>query len=660
MGNTSVQAAPARDYAQETSETLQNQLNLAPQQYENEAKYQPMYTQLALQNAQTGLFGGNGQMGMLDMYKQLNPQLSEISAASNSAQRAADIADVENLGGQASAAFLNANPALKAQMDRASALQDRGPGSGQTMLEQQLQNRPTTSNLQANQVDTNSALRANQVGMNSSLRADQVNAQNLAAYDAFRVAPGQNVSGMMVNNPSIQAGQIQGGQLQNMLTQQAMNAGPSAISQALQAQALGGISQGGQLSAQEMRDATQATRAGYSSRGMGLSDQSVLGETQNRLINSRQRQMENLGLAGQINQQLIGETGANRAFQQSGLGQNVGIQGQNVSNNLDASRANQSTSMQAQMANQSMDMNSQQFNAQQYMQAQMANQAAQNQAMYQAQGLNAQNNMQAQMANQSANMQAGQFNNQQDMQAQMANQAANMQAGQFNNQQNMQGQLANQSANLQAGQFNQQFNQQALQQYLQNLGQLGQLQGQSTAADRGYAAQMAGLWQGTASDPFSAVLGRPSAAFNQAPGMQAGGTGLQQLAGPALFNPESSYANNIYGGNQQATNAANIGQAQVNGAMWSGGMQALGSLAGGAAGAAAIGKIPCWVAREVYGAENPQWRRFRTWLFTRSPNWFEKLYVKHGAQFALWISDKPRLKSAIRRWMDARIATLAH
>ena len=90
----------------------------------------------------------------------------------------------------------------------------------------------------------------------------------------------------------------------------------------------------------------------------------------------------------------------------------------------------------------------------------------------------------------------------------------------------------------------------------QHLGQLAQLQGQNTAADRAYAAQLVGLRQATASDPFQAVLGRPSAAFAQAQGLQGQGVGLQQLAGPALFNPESSYANNIYGGNQQSQQQA--------------------------------------------------------------------------------------------------------
>lgn len=641
MGSTTVQAAPPRDYAQETRDTLANQIQLAPQLYASEAQYQPLYTQLALQNAQTSLLGGNGQMGLIDLYGRINPQLSQISADSNTAQRTADIRDVENLGSRASQAFLNANPELKAQLDRATAMQNQGPGSGQTMLEQQLQSGVNFANLQPDR------LSAQQLSTPSALQANQISATQVNPYDAIRVDGGPAINAMTVNSPSIRAGEIQGGALQDRLTQQAMDAGPSAISQRLQQAALDAMQQGGQLSEQEMRDATQATRAAYAARGMGLGDQAALGEVQNRLINQRQRQLENLGLAGQINQQLLGEQAANRGFAQGVLGQNVAIQGQNIGNALDAARANQATSMQAQLANQGANLQAQSLTRDLSLRAQLANQAAQNQAFSQAQQINSLQNMQAQMANQSANLQAGQFNVEALMRAQQANQAANMQADTTN--------IAN---ILAANQFNTQFNQGARQQFLQNLGQLAQLQGQNTAADRSFATQLVGLRQATASDPFQAVLGRPSAAFAQAQGMQNQGVGLQQMAGPALFNPESSYANNIYGGNQQAQNAANIATASNRAAITGSIIGAAGKIAGGMD----LGRyLPgCWVAREVYGESNPKWRRFRTWLLTRAPKWFSKLYNKFGPSFALWIADKPRVKGVIRRWMDARIATLSH
>lgn len=68
------------------------------------------------------------------------------------------------------------------------------------------------------------------------------------------------------------------------------------------------------------------------------------------------------------------------------------------------------------------------------------------------------------------------------------------------------------------------------------------------------------------------------------------------------------------------------------------------------------GAMICWVAREVYGEDNPKWQRFRVWMLTRAPRLLLKLYMKYGERFARFISGKPRVKNIIRHWMDARIA----
>ena len=63
----------------------------------------------------------------------------------------------------------------------------------------------------------------------------------------------------------------------------------------------------------------------------------------------------------------------------------------------------------------------------------------------------------------------------------------------------------------------------------------------------------------------------------------------------------------------------------------------------------------CWVAREVYGADNPQWLLFREWMLSDSPSWFRNLYISKGEAFANWLSKNAWLKPMIRRWMDSRI-----
>lgn len=66
----------------------------------------------------------------------------------------------------------------------------------------------------------------------------------------------------------------------------------------------------------------------------------------------------------------------------------------------------------------------------------------------------------------------------------------------------------------------------------------------------------------------------------------------------------------------------------------------------------------CWVARAVYGEGNVRWLLFRHWLLFRAPKWFRSLYLRHGEAFARWLANKTWLKAQIRRWMDARIASL--
>ena len=776
MGSTTVQAAPQRNYAQETQDTLATQIALAPELYASEAQYQPQYNQLQLALAEQAMFGVNGQKGLLQQYGESAPQFQNIQQALNTQQRTADIQDVANLAPAAQAAFKAANPELFAQMEQARALQTSN-NQPYNRLNDLLSTLPNQQDIAAQQIvapNINAQMvgRENTVFGNISpidVAAQQmaspgsVQAQQLAAAQV--AAPGtvgaERVGAALIETPAqvearnvraralqaqqvaapqqVQAGLIQPGTLGASLYSQALNAGPSKISSALESAVLNNLTADGSLSAAEQRQAEQQVRAAYAARGMAMSPQAISAEVQNRLVNQRQRAIENLGLAGQVNQQLQAEQAANRGFAGNVFGADVGMQQQNIGNQLAAGQFNAQTGLQAALANQAAANQMAQQNAANQLQAQLANQQAGLQAgqfnattSIQAQQANQEALLRAQLANQQAGIQTGQFNAQTGLQAALANQSAEnqlalanqqaaLQAGQFNvntqaqlqaqnqdaalraalaNQQvNMQGQqfnalnqsqvaqanrdaamqatLANQAANLQQQQLMAQYgyqtqaaNQQAnlgaaesnrayqaqqLQNYYQNLGQAGQLYNQGLNADRAYAAQLVGLQQATMSDPYAAILGRSSTAGNVAQNTTNQGMNLSNMAGPALFNPESSYANNIYGGNQQATNAANIATAQSNAAVLGGAMQGLGSLAGGQLGAAVF---KCWVAREVYGVNNPKWKRFRTWLITRAPKWFHDLYCKHGPKFAEFISDKPYTKNLIRRWMDSRIATL--
>jgi len=67
----------------------------------------------------------------------------------------------------------------------------------------------------------------------------------------------------------------------------------------------------------------------------------------------------------------------------------------------------------------------------------------------------------------------------------------------------------------------------------------------------------------------------------------------------------------------------------------------------------------CWVAREVYGADNPKWLLFRAWMLTDAPVWLRDLYATHGEDFAAWIHDKPVIKAGLRMIMDQVIEAQA-
>lgn len=100
MGCFAPDPPPAPNYGQVTKDTLQAQVQEAPAQYAAEAQFSPQYAQLGVSNLGTVLNG-----------TATTPGLNTLMAQSNTNQRASDIADVANLGPQATQAELNANPA---------------------------------------------------------------------------------------------------------------------------------------------------------------------------------------------------------------------------------------------------------------------------------------------------------------------------------------------------------------------------------------------------------------------------------------------------------------------------------------------------------------------------------------------------------------------
>ena len=153
-----------------------------------------------------------------------------------------------------------------------------------------------------------------------------------------------------------------------------------------------------------------------------------------------------------------------------------------------------------------------------------------------------------------------------------------------------------------------------------------------------------------AGDVGMTILGRPSSAIGLGNQMLGQATaGAQGQMGPQLFDPNMGINMALQQRGQDVTFQGM--QAQANAARQSSGgglMDFAGSI-----GSAMI--MSCWVAREVYGIENPKWLEFREWMLNDAPSWLRNLYLKYGERTAKFISNKPRIKSIIRKWMNTKI-----
>jgi len=125
MGMYSADAPPPRDYAKETRDTLQAQIDLAPELYAAEASQEygrPAEARLNLEILRDVMRGSEGTPGLLELYERdIMPGLARADVAGLDVTREGDIAAVERLGPRATEAFRQANPeqaALMAELNR--------------------------------------------------------------------------------------------------------------------------------------------------------------------------------------------------------------------------------------------------------------------------------------------------------------------------------------------------------------------------------------------------------------------------------------------------------------------------------------------------------------------------------------------------------------
>ncbi len=169
--------------------------------------------------------------------------------------------------------------------------------------------------------------------------------------------------------------------------------------------------------------------------------------------------------------------------------------------------------------------------------------------------------------------------------------------------------------------------------------------GQQLKAQRqGIAAQALGL--GGANNQFATIQGAQQGAtqYNPvAPGL------------PFGVNPNAGAM-----GAQFA--AQNYGIASQNWATqlnqpnpWMTGLGMAAGLGGQLGGAALMG--PCWVAREVFGEDNPKWLKFRDYLLNKADKWFRRYYLERGESIAAFLKLNPEFKESVQNYMEARLIT---
>jgi hypothetical protein len=216
--------------------------------------------------------------------------------------------------------------------------------------------------------------------------------------------------------------------------------------------------------------------------------------------------------------------------------------------------------------------------------------------------------MQAALANQGANLQAGTTTAQLGQQVNLANQAALNQQRQFGATQGMTAQQLNQGAGLQGAQLRMNASQQ--------MGGLGQQAFDTSQAIQQQQMQQGLMQQGLQQQLIDAARGQYAGAI----GAPQQSLGLPLAALGATPVPETTTQT-------QSPGLFNYLQ---------------------------LGASICWVAREVYGENDPKWLQFREWVIGYSPNWFYKAYSKYGESVAKVVAKVPALKLVIRPFMDAK------
>ena len=470
-----------------------------------EGTYRPQNLINTARDVQTSLIGTSESKGTLDFLSDSADRMAELNQRLSTQNVEYTLDQLKAYGPEATAAYMAANPGFANAVKQMESLGGRQVSGYLNAMGDLAMSPGTGQQITARGINAPANVRADQITSGGTLTPERVAAERIAAE---RVRAGQ-----------VQAGSIGVGALGESLYQQALQGQQlSPLSQALQQQGLARAATPGQLSAEEIRAATQGSREGYASSGRLMDNASITGEALARAGAARERSMQDIAAAQQINQQLLGASQQGQALATDVLRTDIQRQQANVGNQLQAG----------------------QFNVDAMLRGDLANQQA---------------NLQANMSNQDAFLRAGLANQQAGMDAQRFNITNLQDVGRFNIGTGLQTSTYNADAANRFAEANRGFNYTAQQDYLRNLGLLGQSTQGLRESDRAYNLNQVNTYGNVSNAGLNAT------GYNTpAPGVAGG---MNYFTAGSTVSPSQKFDPNA-GVNLAATTAANLSNYGAN------------------------------------------------------------------------------------------------
>jgi len=147
---------------------------------------------------------------------------------------------------------------------------------------------------------------------------------------------------------------------------------------------------------------------------------------------------------------------------------------------------------------------------------------------------------------------------------------------------------------------------------------------------------------------YATEVGRREGLLNLAAqlGSQGAATGTGGLGTAGAVMGQGAGA---FGGAATAQNQIAQNQMEYDAAKKAGTGELIGTIGGG------YFQGKCHTARLVFGETNLNWLLFFEWKEHKAPKWFKRFYNRYTERFAQWLTDKPKLQTLVRTWMEGCI-----